>query len=140
MGIGEQMERRRRWLFRGVVAGVALVAVPLGYVMGRMAGHGDFDVTAALAGHRTYAIAFVAIYAITMIVGTLLVRQVADEVEVADNLWGSASGYAAYALIFPCWWVLGAAGVTVMPNGWVTFFASMAAALAVYFGRKWAAR
>ncbi|QIK96244.1 hypothetical protein G7076_07095 [Sphingomonas sp. HDW15A] len=63
-----------------------------------------------------------------------------DEVELADNLWGSTVSYYAYAVLFPSWWVLGRADITPEPNHWIIFFVSLAAGMAVYGYRKWRAR
>ena len=58
------------------------------------------------------------------------VRQLAllpdvDEVEVADNLWGSLIGLYVYALLFPAWWALNLLGQAPEPDDWVIFGASM---------------
>ena len=59
-----------------------------------------------------------------------------DEVEIADNLWGSLVGFYLYAILFPSWWALHKLGQVPEPNDWAILFASMFTALAVYGYRK----
>ncbi len=59
-----------------------------------------------------------------------------DEVEVADNLWGSLIGFYAYALLFPTWWMLHRIGKAPEPNDWIIFEVALGTALLAYGYRK----
>ena len=64
----------------------------------------------------------------------------ADEVEVADNLWGSLIGFYAYAILLPAWWSVNYLGFATPPDHWLIYGISMISALAVYVWRKWQQR
>lgn len=60
-----------------------------------------------------------------------------DELEIADNLWGSTASYYFYAVTFPAWWALWKLEAVSEPQHWVIFFGTLAAGGAVYLWRKW---
>ena len=63
-----------------------------------------------------------------------------DEVEVADNLWGSLIGFYAYAISFPTWWALWKIRLVDEPDHWLIYGVSMLTATAAYGYRKWQSR
>ena len=62
-----------------------------------------------------------------------------DEVELADNLWGSTFGFYTYGILFPAWWALAKLGFAPDPNHWVIFGATLVAGAIAYGVRKWRA-
>ena len=136
-GEGEQSERRywrRFWL---VLGGIALGAMPVGGVFGFMLAQHGFDFGATVDAMSPIVLTAMALaYAGTVLVGTWLFTRVIDEVELADNLWGSAAGFYFYGLGFPCWWLLWKAGWMAEPNDWVLFAATFGVGCAAYAWRK----
>ena len=63
-----------------------------------------------------------------------------DELELADNLWGSLIGFYVYAFGFPTWWALNWLGVAPAPDHWMIFAAAVVSATAAYALRKWRSR
>jgi hypothetical protein len=105
------------------------------FVMRRADAGSDFPSWAPPLG-----IAGVALVAAAMVYGSWRFFATADEVEVADNLWGSLIGFYAYAILFPGWWALNKLGQAPEPNHWAIFVISMFIAIIVYGYRKWRLR
>jgi hypothetical protein len=134
---GEQLhaERRRRfWLTLGAIG---LRAMPIGAGIGFVAASertdfGGFwralpDAVAAL---------IIGASVILFTIGTWRFIKAIDEVELVDNLWGSTGAFYIYAVLFPAWWALAAAGVAPAPNQWAIFLTSLGGGSALYFWRK----
>lgn len=138
---GERMEQKHRRRFWMNLAIVAVPAVPLGFITGRMVLRDDEGI---LHGFQSLppstAILLVVAFVATMVVGTYLFAKAIDEVELQDNLWASAFGYYAYMVGFPVWWILGTAGVTRPANDWIIYAVALLSGTAAYFYRKWRAR
>lgn len=133
-----RQQRRRFWLTLGAIG---LVGVPVGMLVGFNAGRHDVGIAEAAAMlSGPAAIAIVAAYALAMVIGTSLFVRVIDEVELLDNLWGSAAGFYAYVILFPAWWLLAATGVAPPVDHWLVFIASSLVATGIYGWRKWRAR
>jgi hypothetical protein len=141
MGEGERRERARRRRFWAVIAGLAGAGLASGFVAGFLAGYNkvppDQVWTAIPDG---IAIGLVAAGLIVFNLGCWAFVRAIDEVELADNLWASTIGYYAYAMLFPAWWALNAAGVVAAPNHWIIFAVSLASGGLGYLWRKWRAR
>lgn len=141
MGVGEQMERARRRRFWITLGALAATGMPLGFVIGWNAGHNSVGVVDAVSQIPPIGLALAAaIYVLSMTVGTWVFAKSIDEVEMADNLWGSAAGFYAYTLLFPAWWLLGRANYVPAPDDWMIFIVASLSALIVYAWRKWRAR
>lgn len=63
-----------------------------------------------------------------------------DELELADNLWGSLVAFYTYAILFPAWWALATIGQAPEPDQWVIYGVTLAAGGAAYLFRKWRTR
>ena len=140
-GEGELLESRRRRRFWGVIAALTGLGMVLGFVFGFASAHNEIpleEAAAAIPDGLVIALVAFAIAGFTW--GCWAFMKSIDEVELADNLWGSTASYYAYAVLFPSWWVLSQAGITAPPNHWLIFFLSLAAGLALYGYRKWRAR
>lgn len=139
-GEGERIHaeaRKRFWTILGVLAVIGAVGGFIsGFVMGRTDGSGtplpDWALTAAAAA--------VVLTALGAAYGSYRFFVSVDEVELADNLWGSLIGFYAYALLFPCWWLLSELDRVPEPDQWVIFAIAMLSAVAAYFFRKWQSR
>jgi hypothetical protein len=135
-GEGERLHdarRRRFW----TILGALLV---LGAVTGALAG-AFLDLEGVAQGQpsrglQVAAIAGVALFAFFFVYGSYRFFAAVDELELADNLWGSLIGFYTYAILFPAWWALARVDVVPEPNQWVVFGASMFAGLATYVFRK----
>ena len=140
-GEGERLEQGRRRRFWTVIGLLLAAGAVTGFVAGYAGAHQDVPPDAML---RTVpdgvVIAFLAFAIAAFSYGCWAFLKAIDEVELADNLWGSTASYYAYAVLFPSWWLLSQAGITPQPNHWAIFFASLTAGLAAYGYRKWRAR
>ncbi|WP_118856972.1 hypothetical protein [Sphingomonas mesophila] len=141
VGEGERLERERRrryWRIVGILLGIGMV---LGFAFGFAGAHNDVPLGEAAGMLPDWAVLSLLAAAIAAFTYSCwaFIRAI-DEVDLADNLWGSTASYYAYAVLFPSWWVLGQAGITGEPDHWLIFFVSLAFGLAVYGYRKWRAR
>lgn len=140
MGEGEQLHEKRRrrfWAILGVLAIIGAVAgFSTGFVAGADKAHdGQFSpATLQLVGLGAVLFALATAY------GSWRFFKSVDEVEVADNLWGSLIGFYVYAILFPTWWVLSKTQLLPPPDQWVIYGVSLATATAAYFYRKLMAR
>ena len=138
-GDGEKLHadrRRRFWLTLGGLAGV-------GFVVG-LVGQGAVEAskrTGQLPEWTSTAGAIgVVVAALLVIYGSWRFFVSVDELEIADNLWGSLIGYYWYGILFPAWWALDKLGWVPEPNHWAIFLSSMIVAALVYLYRKWRLR
>lgn len=135
-GEGERLYAAQRKRFWTILGGLLLLGFATG-VVGSVAlnvadnGSGAWPAWAPLAG--TIGVVLVSI---GVAYGSWRFFTSVDEVEVADNLWGSLVGFYVYAILFPAWWALNKLGQVPEPNDWTILMASMFAALGVYFYRK----
>ena len=133
-GEGERLhsERRRRfWLTIGGLVLIGVVGGMVGSFVRRVGEGGDGSTTAWLAASAVIAVAIAALVASWKFFTNV------DEVEVADNLWGSLVGFYAYATMLPVWWALSKLGLVSEPNHWTIYGASMFVAIVAYGYRKW---
>jgi hypothetical protein len=136
MGEGERLHAERRNKFWRILGGLLLLGFVTGLISGGLLGiteKGPTDWPAWVPIAGTIGIVLVAI---GLIYGSWRFFVSVDEVEVADNLWGSLVGFYAYSILFPGWWGLHRLGVTPEPDHWVIFGAAMCIAVLVYFYRK----
>ena len=137
-GDGERLHSAQRKRFWGILGALALVGFAGGFV-----GIVVTDVSEGAkfpAWTRPVAAVGVVIVAILAALGSWKFFTDVDEVEVADNLWGSLIGFYWYAILFPSWWALNKLGRVPEIDHWAIFFSSMAVALIAYFYRKWRLR
>lgn len=140
-GEGERLERTRRRKFWSVLGWVFVAGLVAGGVFGFVEGHHGAEFGDSLrAAPDAVVIAMLAAAIAAFTYGCWVFARAIDEVELADNLWGSTASYYAYAILFPAWWVLSKAQIAPPPDHWLIFFVSLGAGLAVYFWRKWRAR
>ena len=133
-GEGERLHSERRKRFWFAIGGLAAIGFVGGMVGGyiRHAGEsGDGSTMAWLAASAVVAVAIAALIASWKFFANV------DEVEVADNLWGSLVGFYAYATLLPVWWALSKLGLVGQPDHWAIYGASMIVAVATYGYRKW---
>lgn len=135
-GEGERLYSERRKRFWRIIGGLLLLGFVTGIVGGyalrvSKEGAANWPAWAPMAGSIA-----VVLVAFGVAYGSWRFFTDVDEVEVADNLWGSLIGFYLYAILFPAWWALNKLGQVPEPRDWVIFISSMAAALVVYAYRK----
>lgn len=138
-GEGERLLADRRRRFWGWIIGLAAAGGVSGFVAGFVMGHEDAGLEAVTSLPDATKFAIVALLIAIFSYGTWRFAREIDEVEMADNLWGSTAGYYAYAVLFPAWWLLWKMEALREPNGWAIFWVAFVAAGAVYLWRKWQA-
>ena len=138
---GEKLHAASRKRFWRALMFAGAFGAPLGFAIGFGFGksRGNFDAFFEWTPDWL-VIALVAFSAAGFLYGSWRFKRSIDEVELQDNLWSSTAAYGAYALLFPCWWVLGKAGVVPQPNDWIIYFVALVAGLLAYGKRKWDAR
>lgn len=139
MGEGERLEAARRKRFWRILGWLAFAGFIGGLIFGgtfAILGNGTI---AATVIPPTVIVGAVVIAITGFVYGTWRFFASVDELELQDNLWGSLIGFYAYSTVFPFWWLLWKAGVTVEPHDWAIFVISLISATAVYFWRKWRA-
>ena len=139
-GEGERLHAQRQRKFWKILGGLALVGLVGGFLSGFVMGFADGrgwmlpETSAILMGAGILLLAIAAAY------GSWRFFVSVDEVEVADNLWGSLIGFYAYAILFPVWWGFEKLGLAPALDHWVIYGASMVTATLAYAFRKWRAR
>ena len=135
MGEGERLHAQRRRRFWIILGSLALLGAIAGFASGFIAGFNDAR-TGTTSSYMTVGTIGIVLLALGAAYGSWRFFVNVDEVEVADNLWGSLIGFYTYAILFPAWWALHRIGQTAEPNDWWIFGISMLVACAVYFYRK----
>jgi len=137
MGEGERLEAARRRRFWRIMGGLIFAGFVGGLVFGgtfAILGDGSLAVSvippAVIVGAVPVAVA-------AFLYGTWRFFVSVDELELQDNLWGSLIGFYLYSTVFPFWWLLWRAGVTVEPHDWAIFAITFTSATAAYLWRKW---
>ena len=134
-GKGERLHAERRRSFWTILAALAVLGAVIGFASGLFAAHADANGEWAPAWRVGTAIAIVA-FTVLAAYGSWRFFRTVDELELADNLWGSLFGFYTYALLFPTWWAFGKLETVPQPDQWVIYAASMAVAALTYFYRK----
>jgi hypothetical protein len=127
----ERQKRRKWWTMLGV-SGLAGAGTGLGFVV---AAKGDGFMSGPIPAWL--AIAFAALYVATMIVGTIAMKRMTDEVEIHNNLWGMAIGGSAVLLVYPPWWMLWRGEVAPEPGHEALFLLLFASAILAYLWKKY---
>jgi hypothetical protein len=135
MGEGERLHAQRRKRFWTILAALLVLSGIGGFATGFLAGFNDAR-EGGSAGYMTAGTIGVVILVVGAAYGSWKFFQSVDEVEIADNLWGSLVGLYVYAFLFPAWWVLNRLDQVPEANDWAIFGASMISAVAVYLYRK----
>ena len=136
-GEGERLYAQRRKRFWMLLGTLALLGAAGGFVAGFVAGFADARNMTVEPLYGTVGAAGVILMVILVAYFSWRFFVSVDEVEVADNLWGSLIGFYAYALLFPAWWALDRLEKAPEPDHWVIYGASMIVATAAYGYRKW---
>jgi hypothetical protein len=139
-GEGERLYAERRKRFWTLLGALALVGMVAGFIMGFVSGYADARQMTVEPLYGTLGAAGVILMAILAAFFSWRFFVSVDEVEVADNLWGSLIGFYAYAILFPTWWALNRLGKAPEPDDWVIFGTSMIVAALAYGVRKWRSR
>lgn len=139
-GEGERLHAQKRKQFWRLLGGLALIGMALGFASGFVTGYTDASGSDLAPELRTIGAAGVVLLAILTAYASWRFFVSVDEVEVADNLWGSLIGFYTYAILFPSWWALAKLERAPEPDDWVIFGASMIVATAAYGVRKWRSR
>lgn len=139
VGLGERRERDRRrrfWNILGALVGSgAIVDAIAGLLMART---NDGEQLVAIAPWQAWTLAILANAG--FLYGCWTFYKSIDEVELADNLWGSTAGFYAYAILYMTWTGLDIANAVPPPNHGAIFILSLVSATAAYLWRKWSAR
>ena len=138
-GEGERLHARQRRHFWKLIGALALIGFVIGIVSGLFLGLTE-DNRPLSPGLTWLAIAAIIAAILLVIYGSWRFFVSVDEVEVADNLWGSLIGFYAYGIALPAWWALAKIGTAPQPDHWVIYGFSFAVALAAYGIRKWQSR
>ena len=139
-GEGERLHAQRQKKFWKLLGALAIVGGICGFIAGFVSGFSDAKGVPIeprmmqLAAIGVIAAALAAIYFSWRFFVSV------DEVEVADNLWGSLIGFYVYGIAFPAWWALNQLGAVGPVDHWLIYGVSMLTALAVYAWRKWQQR
>lgn len=131
-GAEAERARRRKWW---TLLGAALAA---GFATG--IGVGLTQEGGPFAGGRIpewLAIAAVALYLVTMIAGTVLMKRFTDEVEMHNNLFGLAVGASALMLVYPPWLLLWRGGLVPEPGHEPLFLVTIVPAVIAYLWKKY---
>lgn len=139
-GEGERLYAAQRKRFWTVIGGLALLGMVTGFAAGFFSGFADERGLTAEPLYGTVGAAGVVLMAILFAFFSWRFFATVDEVEVADNLWGSLIGFYAYAIVFPAWWALHQLQMAPEPNDWTIFTVALVTALIAYAIRKWRAR
>jgi len=135
-GEGERLHAARRKRFWMIFGGLMAVGVVGGVIGGFVTEVNESG--GVLSPTMVYlAAAGVLITVALFIYGSWKFFGSVDEVEVADNLWGSLIGFYAYAILLPSWWAFDKLGLVPEPNDWAIYGASLIIALIAYGYRKW---
>jgi hypothetical protein len=140
MGEGEQLHaqrRRRFWMILGWLVALGAVA---GFFTGFTTGFADAKGGEVSAEMKAFGAAGILLLAGAAAFGSWKFFVSVDEVEVADNLWGSLIGFYAYALLFPTWWAIWKIRLIGPPDQWLIYGVAMLTATAAYAYRKWQSR
>jgi uncharacterized membrane protein len=136
-GEGERLYAQRRKRFWMLLGTLALLGMVAGFVAGFAADFADAREMTVEPLYGTVGAAGVILMVILVAYFSWRFFVSVDEVEVADNLWGSLFGLYTYALLLPAWWALARLAKAPEPDHWVIYGASMIVATAVYGYRKW---
>ncbi len=139
-GEGERLYAAQRKRFWTIIGGLALVGMVVGFAAGFVSGFADARGLTVEPLYETVGAAGVILMAILGAYLSWRFFVTVDEVEVADNLWGSLIGFYAYAILFPVWWALHELHKAPEPDDWAIFAVALITALAAYAIRKWRAR
>ena len=140
MGEGEQLHAQRRRRFWVILGWLALIGAVAGFLSGFWAGFTDAKGGEITAEMQMLGAIGVLILAAATAYGSWKFFVSVDEVEVADNLWGSLIGFYAYAISFPAWWALWKIRLVGPPDQWLIYGVAMLTATAAYAYRKWQSR
>jgi len=131
-GEGERLharQRKRFWLTMGLLLLIGFVAG----IVGSLIEDSETPRSATTAWLMAAGVVLVALIAA---VASWKFFRTVDEVEVADNLWGSLVGYYAYLFALPVWWALWKLELVAEPDHWLIYFGSALLAVAIYVYRK----
>ena len=140
MGEGERLHAQRRRRFWTILGGLFVIGALAGFFSGFTMGLTDARADEISPTMKAMGGIGVLLFAAATVYGSWRFFVSVDEVEVADNLWGSLIGFYAYAISFPTWWALWKIGLVDEPNDWVIFGVAMLTATAAYLYRKWQSR
>ena len=119
-GEGERREaarRRKRWLIVSALAAIGFVpGLYVGFQHGAAAAQGEMPVWSP-----TFAAALAGLYLAALLVGTLLLNSVMDEVERQRGYKAVSFAGAALMVVYPTWFLLWKGGFVAEPVHWVLF-------------------
>lgn len=139
-GEGERLYAERRKRFWKLIGALLLVGLAGGLAAGFISGFADSRGLIVEPLYNQVAAAGVVLLAILAAYFSWRFFVSVDELEVADNLWGSLIGFYAYAIALPSWSALHKLGKAPEPDHWLIYIFAMLVALAAYAVRKWQAR
>jgi hypothetical protein len=139
-GEGERLHAQQRKRFWLIIVGLGAVGFIAGMLSGVIDDLSQRGATALDPNVATAAAAGVILAALLAAYGSYRFFVSVDEVEVADNLWGSLIGFYAYAILLPVWWALEKLNRAPEPDHWLIYGTAMIVALLAYGVRKWNAR
>ena len=140
VGEGERLHDQRRRRFWLTIAGLAGLGLVSGFLSGFIAGYADARNATVEPLYGTVGAVGAVLMAIAVAYGSWRYFENVDELEVADNLWGSLVGFYAYAILFPLWWALWKLKQAPEPNDWTILTVAIVVSLLVYVIRKWRTR
>ena len=135
-GEGERLEAARRRKFWGLMIALAVLGAVSGFLVGVAGGYADAVGAPVSSTMRMTTAAAIIVGVAAAAFFSWRFFRIVDEVELADNLWGSLIGFYVYAFLFPTWWMLHWLRIAPEPNDWAIFTAALVSAAAVYGYRK----
>ncbi len=102
-GEGERLHAQRRKRFWQIIVGLGAVGFIAGMLSGFIEDLSDGGAAGLDPNMATAAAAGVILAVLLAAYGSYRFFVSVDEVEVADNLWGSLIGFYAYAFLLPVW-------------------------------------
>lgn len=136
MGEGERLHAQRRRRFWMILAWLFVLGGVAGFFSGFAAGFIDARNGDGHPAMTIFGAVGVVILSLGAIYGSWRFFTSVDEVEVADNLWASLIGFYAYAILFPCWWMLNKIRLVGPPDDWIIYGVALLTATAAYGYRK----
>lgn len=140
MGEGERLHAQRRKRFWTILGGLFVIGAAAGFFSGFTMGFTDASGGEVSPTTKMFGGIGILLFAAAAAYGSWRFFVSVDEVEVADNLWGSLIGFYAYAISFPAWWALWKIRLVEEPNHWLIYGVAMLTATAAYAYRKWQSR
>ncbi|HEV7660184.1 MAG TPA: hypothetical protein VGO55_10095 [Allosphingosinicella sp.] len=134
LGPGEKMERDRRQRRSFILIVLMAAGGVLGLVIAVAAPKGADVLQGALPAWA--AVTAAAVWLVAVVGGSLWYKRHADEIDLAEQMWGMASACATIIILYPVWHLLWRARLVPAPDANVVFVALYVVMTCAYLWRK----